>query len=173
VLYPGDEQYEDRTSSYWSVSAQLTPYCVVQPLSTEDVSKAITTLVVDAACKGTKFAIRSGGHTTWSGSNNIEDGVTIDLGLMNTTTLDLDTHIASIHPGSRWGQVYGALDPLGFTVAGGRAASVGVAGFLTGGRLPPDIGYLFTADASRWKFVLQRSTRLRLRYRTELRGCAC
>jgi FAD/FMN-containing dehydrogenase len=154
VLYPGDEQYENRTLSYWSVSAQLTPYCVVQPLSTEEVSKAITTLVGNVLCKDTKFAIRSGGHTTWSGSNNIEDGVTIDLGLMNTTTLDPDTSIASIQPGSRWGQVYGTLEPLGFTVAGGRAASVGVAGFLTGGQLLLHICYLFIADASRRKFVL-------------------
>ena len=120
VPYPGDQQYENRTASYWSVSAQLIPYCLVQPLSTGDVSKAVKTLVGDAACKDTKFTIRSGGHTTWAGSNNIDDGVTIDLGFMNITTLNSDTHIASIQPGSGWGQVYETLDPLGFTVASGR-----------------------------------------------------
>jgi len=85
--------------------------------------------------KNTKcqFAIRSGGHTTWAGSNNIENGVTIDLGLMNTTTYNEETMIASIQPGSRWGGVYSTLDPKGVTVAGGRAATVGVSGFITGG----------------------------------------
>ena len=133
VLYSSDEAYHDRISSYWSVSAQLIPNCMVQPLSTEEVSKTIKTLLTDAACGREQFAIRSGGHTTWAGSNNIDDGVTIDLGLMNGTTLDVKTNIASIQPGSRWNQVYATLDPQGFTVAGGRAGSVGVAGFLTGG----------------------------------------
>ena len=69
----------------------------------------------------------------WGGSNNIEDGITVDLGLMNSTRLDPETKIASIEPGSRWMQVYATLDPLGVTVPGGRAGSVGVAGFLMGG----------------------------------------
>ncbi|KAJ4983181.1 6-hydroxy-D-nicotine oxidase [Stagonosporopsis vannaccii] len=133
VVYPSDEQYLNRTSSYWSVSAQLSPNCIVQPISTEGVSMTVKTLVEDAGCKDERFAIRSGGHTTWAGSNNINGGVTIDLGLMNTTTLDIDSKVASIQPGSRWNQVYATLDPQGFTVAGGRAGSVGVAGFLTGG----------------------------------------
>lgn len=133
MLYPGDAQYINRTSSYWSVSAQLNPSCIVQPNSTQEVSKTVKTLGADADCKEQQFAVRSGGHTTWAGSNNIEGGVTIDLGLMDTTTLDVPTKIASIQPGSRWKQVYATLDPQGVTVAGGRAGSVGVAGFLTGG----------------------------------------
>jgi FAD/FMN-containing dehydrogenase len=52
---------------------------------------------------------------------------------MNSTSLHLETQVASIEPGSRWAQVYATLEPLGVTVAGGRAGSVGVAGFLTGG----------------------------------------
>lgn len=52
---------------------------------------------------------------------------------MNATTYDDETQVASIQPGSRWRGVYETLDPYHATVAGGRAASVGVAGFLTGG----------------------------------------
>lgn len=133
VLYPSDEQYLARSSSYWSVSAQLSPSCIVQPISTEEVSKTVKTLVGDPGCEQERFAVRSGGHTTWAGSNNINGGVTIDLGLMNSTTLDIDSKVASILPGSRWNSVYAALEPQGFTVAGGRAGTVGVAGFLTGG----------------------------------------
>jgi FAD/FMN-containing dehydrogenase len=57
----------------------------------------------------------------------------MDLGRMNETTYDAESKTASIQPGARWGQVYEALTPHGVTVAGGRAAGVGVAGFLTGG----------------------------------------
>jgi FAD/FMN-containing dehydrogenase len=133
VLYPNTTDYANRTSSYWSVSAQLAPSCIVQPTYTGDVVKVVNTLVQSASCSSTKFAVRSGGHTVWAGSNNINDGVTIDLGLMKTVTLDKNASTASIQPGARWMNVYGALDTEGWTVPGGRAGSVGVAGFLTGG----------------------------------------
>ncbi|KAF2010251.1 FAD-binding domain-containing protein [Aaosphaeria arxii CBS 175.79] len=133
VLFSGDAAYKNRTESYWSVSAQLTPHCIVQPTSTDDVVKVVNILVGDGACSSTKFAVRSGGHTTWAGSNNIEDGITVDLGLMTEVTFDKNTTVASIGPGSRWNGVYAVLDPLGYTVPGGRAGTVGVAGFLTGG----------------------------------------
>ncbi|CAI6336800.1 unnamed protein product [Periconia digitata] len=133
VLYPNSTDYADRTASYWSVSAQLAPSCMVQPTSTSDVVQVVNTLVKSASCSSTKFAVRSGGHTVWAGSNNINDGVTVDLGLMMDVTLDKNSSVASIQPGARWMHVYGALDPEGWTVPGGRAGSVGVPGFLTGG----------------------------------------
>ncbi|KAH8202775.1 hypothetical protein TruAng_003046 [Truncatella angustata] len=100
-----------------------------QPTSAEQVSLAVTTLVERSSCQ---FAVRSGGHFIWP-ANNIEEGVTIDLGLMNATTYNEVSKVASIYPGSRWRGVYEILDPHNVTVPGGRAASVGVAGFLTGG----------------------------------------
>ncbi|KAI1867503.1 hypothetical protein JX265_007305 [Neoarthrinium moseri] len=129
VIYPGSELYGNRTESYWSVTSQLTPWCIAQPTSAQEVSTAVVTLVQDTSCQ---FAIRSGGHFIWP-ANNIEEGVTVDLGLMNATTYDEETQVASIYPGSRWRGVYETLDPHNVTVPGGRAASVGVAGFLTGG----------------------------------------
>ncbi|KAK9781362.1 hypothetical protein SCARD494_14103 [Seiridium cardinale] len=145
VLYPDNELYENRTESYWSITSQLTPWCIAQPASTEQVATAVTTLVEGTSCQ---FAVRSGGHFIWPANNSkhggsaqtsspltqvVEEGVTIDLGLMNATTYDESTQVASIYPGSRWRGVYETLDPHNVTVAGGRAASVGVAGFLTGG----------------------------------------
>lgn len=55
------------------------------------------------------------------------------LGNFNQTTYDADTKLASLGPGGHWGDVYDALTPHGVTVTGGRAGSVGVGGFLTGG----------------------------------------
>lgn len=65
-------------------------------------------------------------------------------GYMNSTTYDANTALASIQPGSDWGLVYTTLDPLGITVAGGRADVVGVGGFTVGG------GYSFYSGLTGW-----------------------
>lgn len=57
------------------------------------------------------------------------------VGNMNTATYNAENGTASIQPGARWGQVYRTLEEQGITVAGGRAAVVGVAGFILGGGL--------------------------------------
>lgn len=62
--------------SYWSVSAALNPWCVAQPTVAEDVSKILTTLVANNC----SFGVRGGGHGSFSGSNSVSDGVTIDFG---------------------------------------------------------------------------------------------
>lgn len=59
ILYPDTESYENRTLTYWSVSAQLDPWCIAQPTSVQEVSVAITTLSQNTTCQ---FAVRSGGH---------------------------------------------------------------------------------------------------------------
>ncbi|CAI6340722.1 unnamed protein product [Periconia digitata] len=132
VYFRDTPAYQERNISYFSVSAQLDPICFVQPTGTADVVKTVNILVKHPACLDTKFAVRSGGHMQWAGSNNIDDGVTVDLGLMNSTTLE-SNGIAAVQPGARWGAVYEALDPFNYTVVGGREHAVGVAGFLTGG----------------------------------------
>ncbi|KAK7424527.1 hypothetical protein QQX98_000492 [Neonectria punicea] len=97
--------------------------------SQEEVATAVEAFVA----AGERFAVRSGGHTNWAGSNNIEGGVTIDLGLLDQTKFDEASEIASIGPGARWRQVYAELQKYGRVVAGGREGSVGVAGLLLGG----------------------------------------
>lgn len=130
MLYPDSTEYKQRTESYWSVAAQLTPWCIVQPRNAQEVSAALLTLLDGPQCG---IAVRSGGHTTFAGANNIDEGATIDLGNMNSTTYHPENSTASIQPGSRWLQVYQTLDPLGVTVPGGRAGTVGVAGLILGG----------------------------------------
>ncbi|KAF4765212.1 hypothetical protein HAV15_004092 [Penicillium sp. str.  len=132
VVYPGSAAYKTSIGSYWAENVQLEPTCILQPRTAQEVSLAVSTLVAadGGACK---FAIRGGGHTTWAGANNIVDGVTIDLSLMNTTTYNKNAGTASILPGSRWGGVYETLAKDNVTVPGGRSGVVGVAGFLLGG----------------------------------------
>ncbi|KAI0896861.1 FAD-binding domain-containing protein [Annulohypoxylon nitens] len=132
VLYiPGQQDYEARQESYWALTSRQKPWAFVQPRNTDEVSKIVKVLV---RIEGCKFAIRSGGHMVHAGAgNNIEDGVTIDFGLMTGTTYYPETGIASILPGSRWRDVYADVEKHGVMVAGGREGMVGVGGFLTGG----------------------------------------
>ncbi|KAI9371227.1 hypothetical protein BJX61DRAFT_543876 [Aspergillus egyptiacus] len=131
VLYvSGEDTYKARNASYWSLTAQLRPYAIVQPRNTAEVSKAVKALVGIPGCK---FAVRSGGHMAWAGANNIENGITIDLGLMADTTYNYQTQLASLEPGGTWASVYKELENHGRMVAGGREGKVGVGGLLLGG----------------------------------------
>ncbi|KAJ5782862.1 FAD-binding type 2 [Penicillium paradoxum] len=132
VVYPDAAAYKTSISSYWATNVQLEPVCIVQPRSTSEVALAVTTLT-GANSGACKFAVRGGGHTVWAGANNIIDGVTIDLSLMNSTTYNEAEGTASILPGARWGGVYETLAEYGVTVPGGRSGVVGVSGFLLGG----------------------------------------
>ena len=73
VLRPETEAYEAREESYFSVSAQISPYCIVQPTSTEETALALTTLE-KSTCN---FAVRGGGHMTWAGASNSELSPTV------------------------------------------------------------------------------------------------
>ncbi|KAF6812655.1 6-hydroxy-D-nicotine oxidase [Colletotrichum plurivorum] len=129
VLRPGMEAYTARDESYFSVSAQLSPYCIVQPASAAEVALAVTTLR-NSTCN---WAVRGGGHMTWAGASNIDEGVTIDMGLIKQVEYSAETKVASVDAGALWRDVYAALEPFGVTAPGGRTSTVGVAGFLTGG----------------------------------------
>ncbi|KAJ0159732.1 Bifunctional solanapyrone synthase [Colletotrichum tanaceti] len=129
-----EEGYEARIASYWSVSAQLRPWCLVQPRDTDEVSRTLTTLLKAGSGAGDwHVAVRGGGHNHWAGTNNIANGVTIDLAHFNRTSYDPSTNLASVGPGDHWKDVYAALLKHNVTVTGGRDGGVGVGGFLLGG----------------------------------------
>ncbi|KAF4962282.1 hypothetical protein FSARC_9635 [Fusarium sarcochroum] len=129
ILTPTDAEFSARQESYWSNSAKIKPACIVQPRTPEEVAAVVKALVA----AGQNFAVRSGGHTNWAGSNNIEDGVTVDLVHLNEVTFDTSNETAAIGPGCKWRQVYAELSKHGRAVAGGREGNVGVAGLLLGG----------------------------------------
>lgn len=120
-------------NSYWAPNFKLRPWCVVQPHDTQDVSTALQALSsIDEDIAAGGLAIRAGGHNSAAGANGIVNGVTMDLSMMNSTTYDASTKLASIQPGPRWKDIYAALSPYNVTVAGGRDGGVG-SGLLLGG----------------------------------------
>lgn len=133
VIFPTDPAYSAAQSSYYAGQARnMHPGCIFMPRNTEDVSQFIKTVRVRTGWDA-KFAVRGGGHTLWRGAANIDDGITVDMRLINGTTLNADKSIASLGAGGRFGAVYHALKPHNLTVLGGRVPSIGVGGFLTSG----------------------------------------
>jgi FAD/FMN-containing dehydrogenase len=149
VSFPQSQGYEDSLSSYAFIGTRLRPACIVSPKATGDVVTIVQTL---GNFENVPFAVRSGGHNTNIGTShyimglvsysdpaagfaNVQNGVTIDLSGLNSVTLENSARTVFVGPGARWQSVYNTLDPYGLTVQGGRNGKVGVAGFLTGGKL--------------------------------------
>lgn len=130
VLVPSDPDYADRQGSFWSISAKtLFPAAIVLPDDVDDVASIGKSLVA----AGQPFAVRNGGHTNWTGSNNIDGGVIIDLSQINHVRVSEDNQTADIGPGGKWRDVHAVLDKYGLAVAAGREGNVGVVGLILGG----------------------------------------
>lgn len=136
VFYLGNTTYLQSLQSYYAgQEGDLRPFCIVKPADAADVAVVVTELA-KANVSGNdccRFAIRGGGHTSFAGSANIVDGVTIDLGDINSVSVNADQSLTSVGGGARWVDIYSKLDPLGLSVSGGRSDLVGVAGLSTGG----------------------------------------
>lgn len=119
VVLPATDEYAARIDSYFNNSAKLKPACIFMPRETAEA--------------GQQFAVRSGGSNFWP-SNNIDGGVTIDMGRMNSVEYDAGSETVRLGAGALAGQVYERLAEHGRAVGAAREASVGVAGLaLTGG----------------------------------------
>lgn len=116
-----------------SKTSRQRPWCLFLPHTSTEVSIAVAALSDAGQGAGDwHIAVRSGGVSAMGG-NNIANGITIDLGMMNSTSYDKDTNIATLQPGARWSAAYADLESKGVVVVGGRDGAVGVGGFFLGG----------------------------------------
>ncbi|KAI0398835.1 putative oxidoreductase [Xylaria palmicola] len=134
VFLPGSTGYNASIASYFSPeAAAVRPACYVTPQSVPDVSAVVKSLTSSANGGPHDFAVRSGGHTWFANANSAPGGVTVDLRGLKSVDLGADKSLVSVGPGATWDLIYGKLDPLGLSVAGGRVAGVGVGGLTLGG----------------------------------------
>ncbi|KAI5919909.1 putative oxidoreductase [Camillea tinctor] len=134
VLLPGSTGYNTSLSSYFSPqAAAVHPVCFVTPQTVTDVSTVVKSLASPDNGGPCDFAVRSGGHTWFANANSAPGGITIDMRGLNSVDLSADKSSVSVGTGATWDAVYGKLDPLGLSVAGGRVAGVGVGGLTLGG----------------------------------------
>ncbi|WPG99209.1 oxidoreductase FAD-binding protein [Acrodontium crateriforme] len=138
VSFAGSTAYNASLASYWSIQEQsVHPSCIVSPHSAEDVSIGLQVLNIGGRIfpHQCQFAVRSGGHTPWASSANIQMGVTIDLQQLNGIAIAPDGKSVTVGPGNRWNDVYARLAPHGLVTSGGRVSDVGVGGLTLGGGL--------------------------------------
>ncbi|SPO31017.1 uncharacterized protein UTRI_05345_B [Ustilago trichophora] len=127
---------------------KLAPSCIVQPLTTSDVSTVMKAIYRNKA----NYAVRAGGHTGMAGWDSVQGGVLIDFSKMTRFSYDEKRGTVSVEPGLRWGQIYEKAEEFGVCPMGGRVEHVGTGLILGGGLslLSPQYGYacdgLISAD---------------------------
>lgn len=142
LFFEGEREYEALNGSYLSaMESDIRPAAIFRPESRKQVAKFVKimrpfSLGEHGEEATVRFAIRSGGQQPLPGVANIEGGITLDLGLLNSVELQKNGKqtVVSVGAGARWGAVYDKLDGTGLGVTGVRSASGGVGGLsLTGG----------------------------------------
>ncbi|KAL4886766.1 hypothetical protein BJY04DRAFT_213520 [Aspergillus karnatakaensis] len=125
----GSQDYELQRQVPWSTNCWLEPSVVVTPTTAQQVAAALALCIFFLV----QFSVRGGGHLHNPGFNSNIGGVVISLGEFNELTLSDDQSTADLPIGSRWIDVYEALEPYGLAVPGGRIPTVGIPGLLLGG----------------------------------------
>ena len=127
---PHEVRYEQEQSHYWSArQTDLKPLCRLSPTTSQETSNLVQYLYQH----NVDFVVANGGHSTVPGASNLDGGITLDLSSISSISVAADNGSVRIGTGTRWRNVYRSLDPIGLTVAGARAGSVGAGGFLLGG----------------------------------------
>ena len=127
VLISGHPEY-DGARKIWNGMHDKRPALIARCMNTEDACNAVDF----ARGNNLLVAVRGGGHS-WPGKSTCDDGIMIDLSLMNTVTADRDT--ARAH--AKGGALLNALDTAaleqGMITTAGVVSHTGVGGFTLGG----------------------------------------
>lgn len=131
VVVPGMPDYDAARAAnpLYPASPQVVVFCAAPG----DVVAALET----AGALGLAPVARSGRHSTAGFSVN--DGIVVDVSLMNHVVVDHRARTARVGAGANFGQLNAVLDTYMLHVPGGTCDDVGVAGFSQGG------GYGFTS----------------------------
>ncbi|GAA4467531.1 FAD-binding oxidoreductase [Nibrella saemangeumensis] len=129
LLRPGDEGY-DKARIVWNGMIDRRPAMIARCLQTDDVLNA----VAFARRYGLLVSVKGGGHNV-AGNAVCEDGLMIDLSLMNNVTVDPDKQIAVAGAGALWSDLDQETQRYGLATTGGTVSHTGIAGLTLGGGL--------------------------------------
>jgi FAD/FMN-containing dehydrogenase len=132
VITPSDADYDEARTVYNAMHDRR-PRAIVQCVNSADVMATITA----GRESGLDLAIRGGGHSV-PGFGTVDDGIVIDLSLINHVLVDPEKMVARVGGGATLGDVDHATYPFGLAVPGGVISTTGVGGLTLGGGL----GYL-------------------------------
>jgi FAD/FMN-containing dehydrogenase len=132
LIRPGDPGY-DESRSIWNGAHDKKPALIIRCRGVADVLKAVEF----ARSEGLPLAVRGGGHSI-PGFSTVDNGVVLDLSLMNAVHVDPDRRTVTAQGGALWSDVDAEAQAFGLAVTGGLISTTGIAGFTLGG----GIGYL-------------------------------
>ncbi|NED95173.1 FAD-binding oxidoreductase [Phytoactinopolyspora alkaliphila] len=127
VITPEDTRY-DEARRVWNGVIDRHPAVIVRCINTDDVAAAVRI----AGVYRPEISVRGGGHQV-AGSAVCDDGLVIDLSLMNSVTVDPAACTARVEGGARWADVDRATQAHGLVTTGGEVSITGVAGLTLGG----------------------------------------
>ncbi len=127
VLIPGDAGY-DEARRVWNAMIDRRPALIVQAASVDDVGPTI------ALARETRLplAIRGGGHNV-AGNGTVDDGILLDMGLLNGIDVDPGAGLVRVGAGATLGDIDRATEPFGLAVPVGVVSGTGIAGLTLGG----------------------------------------
>ena len=118
----------DEARKVWNLAYDRRPLAMVRVANVDDVRRC-----VEFAVKHTvPIAIRGGGHS-YAGYGVADRALQIDLGTLDTVSVDRDRKVASVGGGTRIRDLLGATLAAGLYTPMGSCGSVGVAGLTLAG----------------------------------------
>jgi FAD/FMN-containing dehydrogenase len=127
IVGKGHAEY-DKYRRIWNGLADRRPAAIVRARSVEDVRNTVRI----AAKQNALLAVRCGGHSL-PGLSTCDDGIVLDLSLINNVTLDAVAGIAEVGGGALLGDLDAAGALAGLVTPAGVVSHTGVAGLTLGG----------------------------------------
>jgi hypothetical protein len=127
ILLPEEPGYDD-ARRVWNAMYDRRPAVIVQCTGVADVQEAVQF----ARENDLVTAIRGGGHS-FAGASTIDDGLLIDMRLMDNVRVDAKRRVATAGGGTTWGLFDRETQVHGLASTGGMVSTTGVAGLTLGG----------------------------------------